>query len=243
MRNIVKITSCVLLVALYSCNGNKTDDNTKCAYTSANASKTAAALADTMIDGTNDSLNMSLAATENSERESSAAENKNVKSGKKVVVKMPEEPSSGVKLNITSSAFTNNSVIPVKYTCDGEGLTPPLNFGAVPAGTKSYALIIHDYNATPDRGFTYWIIWNLDTAGYLPENFRSSHQSMNAAKQYGYTPICSKAGDHKYHFIVYALDTRMVLGKTTTKAMIESVMKNHILGKGEIVGLYNKRLE
>ena len=245
MKNIIKISGCVLLLAIYSCNGNKTTDATKCADTTGNAAKTASSLTDTMIAGTNDSLNMSMtaAANENTtgERESEAAKKKTVK--KMTAPGMPEEPGSPTKLNITSSAFANGGVIPVKYTCDGEGVTPPLNFGTVPPGTKSYTLIVYDNNAFDNRGFTYWIIWNLDTTGSIPENFRSSHESMNAAKQYGYTPICSRTGDHKYRFIVYALDSRLVLGKNTTKAMIEGVMKNHILGKGELVGVYNKRLE
>jgi len=250
MKNTIKISACVVLLAICSCNGNKTECTTKTDSTATTVNTMSAERAmDSTIAGTNDSINMSMtaAANDNTNAESEAdkaAGRRSTKMSKSAAApKMPEEPASANKLTITSTAFANNSVIPVKYTCDGEGVTPPLNFGAVPPGTKSYALIVHDYNAYPTHGFTYWIIWNLDSVGFIPENFRSSHESMNAAKQYGYTPICSKSGDHKYHFIVYALDTRMILGRNTTKGMIESVMKNHILGKGELVGVYNRRLE
>ncbi len=249
MKNMIKITACVLLVALYSCNGNKTTDTTKCADSVASA-KSSTIESDSMaVAGTNDSINMSMtaAANENTNGENEAdkaSTGKTKKTAKTATVrKKPEEPTGGARLVITSTAFANGGVIPVKYTCDGQGVTPPLNFGAVLPGTKSYAVIVHDYDAYPTHGFTYWIIWNIDTSGFIPENFRSSHENMNAAGQYGYTPICSKSGDHKYHFIVYALDTRMILGKNTTKGMIESTMKNHILGRGELVGVYNKKLE
>ena len=248
MKNTIKIIAGVLMLGMYSCNGNKTTTTTTSDSTSSVNTMSAERAMDSTVAGTNDSINMSMteSANENTkqEGEEDKAAVKKVKAGSNAnTVRMPEEPTSGTKLNITSSAFQNNGVIPVKYTCDGQGATPPLNFGTPPAGTKSYALIVHDYNAYPTHGFTYWIIWNLDTTGFIPENFRSSHESMNAAKQYGYTPIFSRSGDHKYHFIVYALDTRMILGKNTTKGMIENTMKNHILGKGELVGVYNKRLE
>ncbi len=251
MKNTIKISACILLLGFYSCNCKNTTTSTTASdstTTAANAMSAERAM-DSSIAGTNDSINMSMteSANANTNAESEADKSANSKSGKMsksaTASRMPEEPTSGNKLTITSTAFANNGVIPVKYTCDGEGFTPPLNFGTVPPGTKSYALIVHDYNAYPNHGFTYWIIWNLDSVGFIPENFRSSHESMNAAKQYGYTPICSKSGDHKYHFIVYALDTRMILGKNTTKAMIENTMKNHILGKGELIGVYNRKLE
>ena len=153
------------------------------------------------------------------------------------------EPTGPGTLKVMSPAFANFSVIPVKYTCDGAGVTPPLNVTNIPPGAKSLTLIVHDYNATPEGGFTYWIIWDLDTLGVIPENFRSSHESMNSAKEYGNTPLCAKSGNHKYHFIVYALDCRLVIGKNTTKSSIENVMRGHVLAKGETVGIYNKHLE
>ncbi len=249
MKNSLKLLAVAALFGVYSCNGNKTTTTTTTSDSTGSVNTMSAERAmDSTIAGTNDSINMSMtaAANENTKTESEqdkANTGKKAKMANGVKTTGPAEPTSGTRLNITSTAFANNGVIPVKYTCDGDGFTPPLNFGTVPPGTKSYALIVHDYNAYPTHGFTYWIIWNLDTTGFIPENFRSSHESMNAAKQYGYTPICSRSGDHKYHFIVYALDARLVLGKNTTKTMIEDVMRNHILGKGELVGIYNKRLE
>ncbi len=248
MKNLTgKIThvvaNCKLVVALYSCSGNTNTSNyTRCEDSLAMYTK-----------NTNDTANRSAAndsAGVNSEM--NGAGSVNTESGRNmhrpgsnsnVNAEMANEPTGPMTLHVTSAAFANNGVIPVKYTCDGQGATLPLQVTNMPPGTKSYTLIVHDYNATPEGGVTYWIIWNLDTTGVVPEDFRNDHESMNISKQYGYTPVCAKSGDHRYHFIFYALDTKLVIGKNTTKASIERVMKGHILGKGEIVGIYNKRLE
>jgi hypothetical protein len=47
----------------------------------------------------------------------------------------------GDVMNLTSSAFQNGGMIPGKYTCDGVNVSPPLEWDAVPEGTKSLALI------------------------------------------------------------------------------------------------------
>ncbi len=251
MKKTIRIVSivlinCAVLFSMGSCSNNPTANGAKCAdstaastTTTVTTTTTTASNTDSMVNGTSDAANMNATAEHSTANEN----NKTTKGKSRETITLPAEPTSNRTLAVTSTAFANNGVIPVKYTCDGQGATPPINIGNMPPGTKSYTLIVHDYNAHPDGGFTYWIIWNLDTAGIVPENFTNDHESMNAAKQYGYTPICSKSGNHKYHFIVYALDTKLVMGRNTTKTMMEQVMKGHILAKGELVGIYNKQLE
>lgn len=50
-------------------------------------------------------------------------------------------------LTVTSSAFTNNNPIPVKYTCMGAEFSPPLHIDGMPAGTKSLAVVVYDPDA------------------------------------------------------------------------------------------------
>jgi len=178
----------------------------------------------------------------NADKEHSGRESDRMKTGTGKPTEQSMEPTGPSILSVSSPAFGSGNVIPIKYTCDGQGATPPINVGNIPPGSRSLAMIVHDYEATPQGSFTYWLIWNLDTTN-IPENFVNNHEGMNAAKQYGYTPVCAKSGNHKYHFIVYALDTKLIMPKTTTKEGLESVMKGHILGKGEVVGVYNKHLE
>lgn len=144
-------------------------------------------------------------------------------------------------LKITSSAFSNNGNIPMKYTCEGEQISPPLDITGIPAGTKSLALIVHDPDAPMKGGFTHWVVWNMDPSTTLiPEAFKSGEQGLNGAQKTGYIAMCPPTGTHHYHFIVYALNTKLDISKQTGKSGLEKAMKGHILAQGELVGLYKK---
>ncbi|MES2703984.1 MAG: YbhB/YbcL family Raf kinase inhibitor-like protein [Bacteroidota bacterium] len=147
-------------------------------------------------------------------------------------------------LMVSSPAFGHMQPIPSKYTCEGQQASPPLNVENVPEGTQSLAVVMYDPMATTNRSTTYWMMWNLDTAGSIPENFINDHSTRNPySKQYGYTAICPIGGSHNYHFTVYALDTKLKLGKDTNKALLEDAIRGHVLAKGELVGTYSRSLK
>jgi len=52
--------------------------------------------------------------------------------------------------------------------------------------------------------------------------------------------MCPPTGTHHYHFMVYALDTKLDIDKNTDKAGLEKSIQGHILSQGELVGLYKK---
>ena len=144
-------------------------------------------------------------------------------------------------LKVTSSAFQKNGNIPTKYTCEGEQVNPPLSITGIPPGAKSLAIILHDPDAPMDGGFTHWVVWNIDPSTKdIPEGFKGAEQGLNGAKQAGYIGMCPPSGTHHYHFMVYALDTKLDLSKQTDKTELEKSMKGHILAKGDLVGLYKK---
>jgi len=250
MKHITKmpgylIACCVIMIVLNACSGSSSDNYTRCEDSLAMYKSTTAK--DTMpaTGNVTDTTEAATTGTNNKMEpgKMKARSNAHETMRDRAAIEMANEPTGPVKLVVTSTAFASMGVIPVKYTCDGQGATPPLKVTNIPPGSTSLAVIVYDYNATPEGGMTFWIIWNLDTYGNIPEDFRNSHETMNAAHQYGNTPLCAKSGNHKYHFIVYALDTRLVIGKNTTKASIEKVMRGHVLAKGELVGVYNKQLE
>ncbi len=149
--------------------------------------------------------------------------------------------SSSPKLTITSGAFSNNGYIPMKYSCEGEEVSPPLTIADVPDSAKSLALIVHDPDAPRKGGFTHWVVWNIDVNDKaLPENFKGAQQGLNGAGQPGYKGMCPPSGTHHYHFIVYALDTKLSIDAKTDKAALEKNMQGHIIAQGELVGLYKK---
>ena len=157
-----------------------------------------------------------------------------------LIVCMMASFASQTKLTVTSGSFTDNGNIPSKFTCEGTQASPALNITGVPSGAKSLALILHDPDAQRPGGFTHWVMWNIPTDGNIPENFKGAVQGFNGAKKAGYIGMCPPTGTHHYHFKVYALDTQLTLDNSTDKAGLEKAMTGHILGEGEIVGLYAK---
>ena len=149
--------------------------------------------------------------------------------------------SNSPKLKITSTSFANNGSIPSRYSCEGEEASPPLLISDIPSGTKSLAIILHDPDAPREGGFTHWVVWNIDPGNInIPENFKGAQQGLNGAGQPGYKGMCPPSGTHHYHFMVYALDTKLDIDKKTDKAGLEKSMQGHILAQGDLVGLYKK---
>ena len=71
---------------------------------------------------------------------------------------------------LTSAAFKDGAAIPVKHTCDGADVSPPLAWSGAPEGTRSFALIADDPDA-PAGTWVHWVLYNLPAAGSeLPEN-------------------------------------------------------------------------
>jgi Raf kinase inhibitor-like YbhB/YbcL family protein len=146
----------------------------------------------------------------------------------------------GVALTITSPAFRGNGMIPSKYTCEGENSSPALHIEALPTGTRSLAIILHDPDAPIEGGFTHWVVWNIDPIQDIPENFKGGTQGFNSADKSGYRGPCPPSGTHHYHFRIYALDTKLELPKNAHKDQLEKAMQGHILSEGDLVGLYKK---
>lgn len=147
---------------------------------------------------------------------------------------------ANTNIKISSPAFADDGMIPEKYTCEGANTSPELNVTDIPAGAKSLAIILHDPDAPIKGGFTHWVIWNLNVDGRIPENYQGGEQGMNGAQKKGYIGMCPPSGTHHYHFMVYALDTKLNLSRTAGKDALEKAMQGHVLAKGDLVGLYKK---
>ena len=151
-------------------------------------------------------------------------------------------------LDLRSAAFEEGGAIPVRYTCDGEDISPPLSWSSVPDETRSLALIADDPDA-PGETFVHWVVYNLppDTRR-LPEDVpkreilpSGAAQGVNGAGSVGYMGPCPPSGTHRYFFKVYALETELDLGGSATKEDLVSAMEGHILAEGRLVGTYRRR--
>ncbi len=143
-------------------------------------------------------------------------------------------------LTVTSPAFKADGMIPAKYTCQGAEVSPPLQISGMPSGTQSLAVIVHDPDAARPGGVTHWIVFNLPPDGNIPEDFKGATQGLNSGNKPGYKGMCPPTGSHHYHFMVYALDSKLTLDSNTDKAGLEKAMQGHVLAQGELIGLYAK---
>lgn len=149
-------------------------------------------------------------------------------------------PTATLQLEVTSPAFTYEQIIPAKYTCDGDGVNPPLQIHNIPDNTHSMALIVEDPDA-PKGTYDHWIVWNIRPTNAIRENSNPGISGNNSAGKTGYHPPCPPSGSHRYYFHIYALDTRLNLEAGATKDMLHQAMKPHILAKATIIGRYEKQ--
>ncbi len=144
---------------------------------------------------------------------------------------------------ISSTAFENNGGIPVKFTCDGMDINPPLMIQGVPAGSKSLALIADDPDA-PRGMWVHWVVWNIDPATTtIGEDSvpNGAVQGMNDFRKHDYGGPCPPSGTHRYFFKLYALDTRLNINQNSEKTALEKAMQGHIISQAQIMGTYKRK--
>jgi Raf kinase inhibitor-like YbhB/YbcL family protein len=155
---------------------------------------------------------------------------------------------NAMEIKITSSAFAEGGMIPLKYTCDGQDISPPLEWDAVPEGTKSIALISEDPDA-PMGTWVHWVIFGLPAeTRKLEENIPPDKTLPNGARQgttdfgrIGYGGPCPPSGTHRYYFKIYALDTELDLAAGARKGELLKAMEGHILAQGQLIGKYKRK--
>lgn len=143
---------------------------------------------------------------------------------------------------LTSNAFTEGNAIPKKYACDGDKVSPELEWSGAPPNTKSFALIVDDQDA-PIGTFTHWVAFDLPTSqNEIAENANAGGKGgSNSGNQLGYYPPCPPIGTHRYFFTLYALNVETLgLKEGASRADVEKAMNSHVLAKTQLMGKYSK---
>ena len=145
-------------------------------------------------------------------------------------------------MKITSPAFKNNSLIPAKYTCDGEDINPELDISDLPKNVKSLVLIMDDPDS-PSGTWVHWILFNIGSEiNKIRENSvpNGSIQGSNSWRKNEYGGPCPGSGTHRYMFKLYALDRILDLNGDIDKDELERAMKKHVLNQTRLIGLYSR---
>lgn len=147
------------------------------------------------------------------------------------------------ELSLESSAFVPGKEIPKKYGYKFKNVSPPLKIRNIPKDTKSLAIIMDDPDAMGAVGkiWVHWVIWNINPTtteileGTIPPE---TIEGMNDFGEIGYGGPAPPDKRHTYIFKLYALKKKLDLKQGSTKAQLETAMKNQILAKTSLEGTF-----
>lgn len=156
-----------------------------------------------------------------------------------------------MSFKLTSSEFTEGGSIPPRYTCEGDDISPPLEWSGAPDGTRSFALIVDDPDAPdpahPQRTYVHWVLYNIPAdVAELHENASAkglpdgASQGNNDWGNASFGGPCPPIGRHRYFFKLHALSTELNGLTNPTKADVEQAMEGHVLAKAQLVSTYEK---
>jgi len=154
-----------------------------------------------------------------------------------------EERELPERIAVSSAAFGAGGVIPRRFSCAGENVSPPLRWSGVPDGTAAVALVVDDPDA-PRGTFVHWVVVGLDPAtarlgeGEVPAGAR---QLPNSAGKAAWSGPCPPSGPaHHYRFTVYALTRQPeVAGDADPEAAVEAI-EAAASARGRLVGTFSR---
>ncbi|MGV3591952.1 MAG: YbhB/YbcL family Raf kinase inhibitor-like protein [Gammaproteobacteria bacterium] len=147
-------------------------------------------------------------------------------------------------MQVTSKAFEDGGIIPIKYTSHGDNVQPDFTITGAPEGTVSYAIIMHDIEVAlaPNTGdVTHWVAFNIPSAniaeGSLPAG---SVNGNNIRNQPGYMGSGAPLPDRYHHYVFefYALNANLDLPEGATREQVMEAMQGKVTAKAAYVGKY-----
>jgi Raf kinase inhibitor-like YbhB/YbcL family protein len=169
---------------------------------------------------------------------------------------------AGPVLMVTTSAFPDGGEVPQKHAGRGGNMSPAFEFKWVTGGNNalpdamppmnlaSYVIILHDIENAPRGGepdTLHWMIWNIPGTtkmlpeglpmGDLPDGARQTTTNVGRGAYFG--PGAGPGPFHHYIFEFYALDTKLDLPATATRAQVMAGMEGHIVGKAAYAGRFH----
>jgi len=155
---------------------------------------------------------------------------------------------------LSSPSFAAGGVLPDSVVlngldCHGANRSPALRWSGAPAGTRSYALILDDYEARGGDGFIHWVAYDIPaTATELPENAGAGEPDLAGGGKNAYDdflrrrydgPCPPEGSPHKYRFTLYALDLPSIddAGTPMTWRKLRFIIRGHVLAQASLMGL------
>lgn len=141
---------------------------------------------------------------------------------------------------LTSPAFADGETIPVRFTCDGDDVSPPLELTGIPDGATSLVLVMDDPDA-PRGTWDHWVAFDIPVVSSIPEDVGPlGVPGENSWGRAGYGGPCPPSGTHRYVFRVYALADDLGLSEGSSKAEVLAAIGDDLLADAGLTGLYGR---
>jgi Raf kinase inhibitor-like YbhB/YbcL family protein len=145
-------------------------------------------------------------------------------------------------MKLTSPAFEHLAEIPERFTCEGENVSPPLEWSDVPEGTQSLVLTFEDPDAPTGR-FLHWAVWSITPTvtslaeGELPPEAR---QGLNGFGLPGYGGPCPEPGSGTHSFIItlLALSSEVDVEEGAALGQLQRKIEGQVIGRAVLAGTY-----
>lgn len=148
---------------------------------------------------------------------------------------------------LRSPVIAPGGAIPREYTGDGAGMSPPLEWSGAPAGTKSYALVMHHFPREGEAARWYWVVWNI------PADAKSLAKGAKGVgltgtncvnRDLAYAPPHSKGpGVKRYTLTLYALsaapDLKVPPAQVNREVLLAAI-KDRTLASAELSFTYDR---
>ncbi|MET0241117.1 MAG: YbhB/YbcL family Raf kinase inhibitor-like protein [Sphingobium sp.] len=178
---------------------------------------------------------------------------RNVRAGhSKLIIVQEDVGLADRTIDLGSPAFANGARLPIRFTADGEGVSPPLIWGPVPEGTQALALIVEDPDAPALQPLVHALVWNLPPDLHdIPEGDITadgygardgSDVGRNSYMLEGWLPPDPPSGHgaHDYVFQLFALSAVPHIDPNPGRSDFVKAITGHVLAAGLLVGTYSR---
>lgn len=148
-------------------------------------------------------------------------------------------------LTLTSSEFVHGGNFPLRCTCDGDNVPPPLAWSDVPEGTAELVLLFEDSDM-PGGTLVQWVVFGIDPASGGIEDGKPPAGSLGGKNDYGrtdYAGPCPAVGRaHRFIFTLIALGEPSGLAEgASPRDDVPYALSGKVLGQAQLMGKYARK--
>jgi Raf kinase inhibitor-like YbhB/YbcL family protein len=178
---------------------------------------------------------------------------RNVRAGhSKLAIVQPELGIGETVIDLSSPAFANGARLPVRFTADGDGVSPPLVWSEPPTGKANLVLIVEDPDAPALQPLVHALVWNLPAderrlaEGAIARDGGGAEDGRDIGRNSffaeGWLPPDPPTGhgSHDYVFQLFALAEAVPIGANPSRGELMRVMEGRVLGAAMLVGTYSR---